>query len=103
MNRYVDDAYQLIQYLQIKKVTIIGTSYGSTTALKFAIDHPQMVDQLILVGGAPSYKFLAKAKKNLRQRGTEDQKKICEKLWAGTFRNDKEMEKFFTIMAPLYS
>ncbi len=44
----VDDLYQLMQHLGIKRASLIGSSMGSGVALNFALEHPEMVEKLVL-------------------------------------------------------
>ena len=44
----VDDLYQLMQHLGIKRASLIGLSMGSGVALNFALEHPEMVEKLVL-------------------------------------------------------
>lgn len=52
----VDDLYQLMQHLGIKRASLIGSSMGSGVALNFALEHPEMVEKLVLTSmhGPPS-------------------------------------------------
>lgn len=45
---HANDLYQLSRKLGLKKVDLIGHSYGAFTALAFALDHPKMVRSLVL-------------------------------------------------------
>ncbi len=43
------DVAELIKYLGFEKGDVMGDSLGGSTALRLAIDHPEVVDKLILV------------------------------------------------------
>lgn len=45
-----DDAYQLIQHLQLKQVRVVGFSDGGTTALYLAAHHPDMIKKVVAMG-----------------------------------------------------
>jgi 3-oxoadipate enol-lactonase len=45
-----DDLYFLTQNLNIERFTLIGHSMGGMTAMVFALDHPEKVSKLILIG-----------------------------------------------------
>ena len=45
----VDDLYQLMQHLGLKRASLIGLSMGSGVALNFALEYPEMVEKLVLV------------------------------------------------------
>ncbi len=55
---HADDLYTLIQKLGFEKVHLVGHSYGAYTALTMALDHPEMVQSLIL--GEPPAATLVK-------------------------------------------
>ncbi len=45
---HADDLYALIQKLGFKKVHLVGHSYGAYTALTLALDHPEVVQSMVL-------------------------------------------------------
>ena len=45
-----NDLYSLIQGLNLKKVILVGHAMGGMTALIFALNHPDKVSKLVLVG-----------------------------------------------------
>ncbi|HEX9830424.1 MAG TPA: alpha/beta hydrolase [Thermodesulfobacteriota bacterium] len=55
---HADDLYELIKDLGLKKVNIVGHSYGAFTALTMALEHPEVVKSLVL--GEPPASSLAK-------------------------------------------
>tara|TARA_R110000868_G_scaffold350501_3_gene611720 strand:- start:573 stop:1427 length:855 start_codon:yes stop_codon:yes gene_type:complete len=99
----IDDVEALRKHLGLKKICLLGTSYGGMVAQGYAIRYPKNVEKLILVVTAPSYHFLDEAKHNLAIRGTPEQIKICEHLWNGTFKSHRHMMDFFEITESLYS
>ncbi|MFZ2315765.1 MAG: alpha/beta hydrolase [Gammaproteobacteria bacterium] len=103
MENYINDIESLREHLGLNKISILGTSYGSMCAIGYAIQYQENLDNLILVGGSPSFRFLETAKINLNKRGTPEQKKICEYLWKGKFKDDAHVRDFMRIMRPLYS
>jgi pimeloyl-ACP methyl ester carboxylesterase len=48
--RHLDDVYALMKALDIESVALIGCSFGSLVTVEFALEHPQMVSSLVLVG-----------------------------------------------------
>jgi pimeloyl-ACP methyl ester carboxylesterase len=45
---------ELLDHLEIKKTSLVGNSLGGATSLRFALDNPERVDRLILMGSAGS-------------------------------------------------
>jgi len=45
---HIDDLYALLKFLNLNKVTIVGLSLGGTIGLDFTLEHPDMVDALVL-------------------------------------------------------
>ncbi len=103
LDHYIDDIEAIRCYFNLDKIILMGGSYGSIASLGYAIKYGNYLEKLILLAGAPSYKFIETAKKNLAKKGTGQQKAVAQKLWNGTFRDAKEFAEFYKIMAPLYS
>ena len=99
----IEDIEALRQYLGLEKIILLGTSYGGVVAQGYAIRYQKNLDKLILVATAPSFRFLTEAQNNLNKNGTEEQIRLGQKLWSGTFKTSGEVERFFKIMDPLYS
>jgi len=99
----IEDIEALRQHLGLKRICMLGTSYGGMVAQGYATRYPKNLDKLILVVTAPSYRFMEDAKKNVRERGNVKQIAICEHLWEGTFKSHKHVVEFFKHMDSLYS
>lgn len=50
-DQHVKEAYELYTHSGVSKIHLIGTSYGSEVAMKFALTHPEMVSSLSLING----------------------------------------------------
>ena len=67
------DLYNLLSFLGIKKIYLIGLSLGGEIAIDFTLDYPNMIDALILVGssisGAPIMDLITQEQlqQNLKQ------------------------------------
>ena len=44
------DLYALLQHLAVQHASLVGLSLGGRIAIDFALDHPEMVDKLLLAG-----------------------------------------------------
>lgn len=99
----IEDIEALRQYLGLKKICILGISYGGMVAQGYAIRYPKNVEKLILVVTSPSHHFLQDAREHLAKVGNAKQIAICDKfLWHGQFRSDKDMNAYFKALDPLY-
>jgi len=45
-----DDLAAILHHLKLKRVAIVGSSHGGEISINFTLDHPEMVQQLVLVG-----------------------------------------------------
>lgn len=45
--------HDLVDALGLDRVSVIGNSIGGTTALWYAIEHPEQVDRMVLIGAPP--------------------------------------------------
>lgn len=45
-----DDLVAILHRLELKRVAIVGSSHGGEISINFTLDHPEMVEQLVLVG-----------------------------------------------------
>src|ERR1700740_3282714 len=45
-----DDLGAILHHLQLKHVGIVGSSHGGEISINFTVDHPELVDHLVLVG-----------------------------------------------------
>lgn len=46
----IDDLYALLTALGVERTSLVGCSFGSLVATEFALEHPEMVSSLVLVG-----------------------------------------------------
>jgi pimeloyl-ACP methyl ester carboxylesterase len=46
----LDDLYRVVKALKVERATVIGCSAGGLLAIDFALDHPEIVSALVLVG-----------------------------------------------------
>lgn len=45
-----DDLAALLRQLKVARVAVVGSSHGGEISINFTLDHPEVVQQLILVG-----------------------------------------------------
>ncbi len=68
-----EDLYQLMQHLKVAKASLVGISRGGGMAFDFALDHPKMVNSLVLISSNLSN--TPKAYEEMFERTTEVGKK----------------------------
>ena len=49
-----EDVAALLRHLQIARTILVGSSHGGELSIDFTLQHPEMVDQLVLVGAVVS-------------------------------------------------
>jgi 3-oxoadipate enol-lactonase len=74
-----DDLLSLLHHLKVGRVALVGSSHGGELSIDFALAHPEMVQQLVLVGavvsGMPySQHFLDRGKRAFELLGKGDLK-----------------------------
>src|SRR4029078_1270208 len=99
----IEDIEALRKHLGLKKICILGGSYGGIVAQGYAIRYSKHIEKLILSVTIPSYKAIEESKKYLNKYGTAKQIAICEQLWKGAFKDHKHVMRYFKIMDSLYS
>lgn len=99
----IEDVEALRQYLGLGRFCVLGSSYGGMVAQGYAIRYSQHLQKLILSVTAPSHRFLDDAKRIVAERGTPDQQRVCERLWAGSFETLEQRLEFGEVMGPMYS
>jgi len=103
LDNNVEDMEALRQHLGLGQIVVIGGSYGGMVALTYASRYPQNVSHLIVMVTVPDSRFLEKAKQNVAERGTEEQKAIAQTLWEGSFRDEDHLREYFQVTRTLYS
>ena len=72
-----------------------------------AARYPDAISHLVLIVTAAHGGFIPRAQAIVRERGTEEQRQACEKVWAGAFRSAEEMRQYYSTMGstmgPMYA
>ncbi len=104
LDENVEDMEALRVHLGCGPIVSIGTSYGGMVAMAHAARYPASVSHLVLVVTASHRGFLERARAIVDERGTEEQRRVCEPLWGGRgFRDEAELRHYYDVMGPLYS
>ncbi len=99
----IEDIEALRKHLGLKKICILGGSYGGIVAQGYAIRYSKNIEKLILSVTIPSHKAITESKQYLNEYGNAKQIAICEHLWNGTFKDHKHVMRYFDVMDSLYS
>ncbi|KGM31395.1 alpha/beta fold hydrolase [Inquilinus limosus] len=103
LDENVEDMEALRRHLGLGPIASIGTSYGGMVAMAHAARYPQAVSHLVLIVTAAHAGFHERARQILRERGNAEQIAAGEMLWAGGFRSEADLERYYEAMGPLYS
>lgn len=103
LDENVEDMEALRRHLGLGPVVSIGTSYGGMVAMAHAARFPAAVSKLVLIVTAAHGGFMPRAEQFVRDHGTTEQRRACERLWSGTFETPEQMADYYAAMGPLYS
>lgn len=103
LDENVEDMEALRKHLGLGPIVSIGTSYGGMVAMAHAARYPDSVSHLILVVTAAHAGFNARARQIVAERGTAEQKAVCDQLWAGELDTVDKLRHYYEVMGPLYS
>ncbi len=103
LDENVEDMEALRQHLGLGPVVSIGTSYGGMVAMAHAARYPDSVSHLVLIVTAAHGGFIARAKEIVRARGSAEQRRVCEMLWAGELDTVERLRHYYAVMGPLYA
>jgi proline iminopeptidase len=89
LEKYVEDLEALREKLQVKKLILIGQSWGGMLSMEYCSRYPEKVEKLVFIGsGSPSMNFTNYFSDNIQMRlRPEDlaEKPGLKQIWAGYF------------------
>ena len=103
LDENVEDMEALRRHLGLGPVVSIGTSYGGMVAMAHAARYPQAVSRLVLAVTAAHGGFIERARAILAERATPDQRRVCQRLWDGSFETSEQLAEYYDVMGPLYA
>jgi proline iminopeptidase len=103
LDENVEDMEALRQHLGLGPIVSIGTSYGGMVAMAHAARYPASVSHLVLIVTAAHAGFIARAKEIVQQRGSAEQQRVCDMLWAGELNSVERLQHYYAVMGPLYA
>ena len=92
----IDDAVALLDHLGLEKVSLFGHSYGGFLAQKFAIDHGDRLDKLILANTVPAFDYQPVP------NGTEEQMAAFGAAFTRPMEDDADWQKIWSTLCQMY-
>jgi proline iminopeptidase len=103
LDENVEDMEALRVHLGLGPIVSIGTSYGGMVAMAHAARYPASVSRLALIVTAAHSGFIGRAQEIVRERGTAEQQRQCDMLWAGELNTVERLRHYYAVMGSLYS
>jgi proline iminopeptidase len=103
LDENVEDLEALRLHLGLERVVVIGTSYGGMVAQAYGARYPESVSHLVLIVTASHAGFNARARQIVAERGTAEQNRVCDQLWAGELDTVAKLRHYYDQMGPMYS
>ena len=72
MDTFIEDLQCIFTALNLKRASLIGHSWGGLLAMKFAIDHPECINKMILINSLPCTQTYDPLQQNLYMEGIYD-------------------------------
>ena len=84
-----EDLAKLFKHLKVEHAVIVGSSSGGALAIDFAIEHPEMVDGLFLIGPVVHGMEYSAEFRERANRNNEPMERDDVKAWARNWSQDK--------------
>lgn len=68
IQQFSDDVGRLIDEMGLAPVSVVGISLGGMAAFQLAVDHPDLIDRLVVVNALPDNKLLQEARRQIWMR-----------------------------------
>src|SRR5688500_11071164 len=101
MSRHVDDVESVRAALGLERPIILAHSFGSVLAILFALQHPERLSRLIVLGGAPTRAVMAGYREAVASELPSDVQKRLAEIQSGEI-DDAAMRERFRLALPLY-
>ena len=101
LSRHVDDVETVRAALGLERPIVLAHSFGSVLAILFALQHPESLSALILLGGAPTRGFMAGYRQAVATDLPPDVQRRLAEIQAREIDDDAMRERF-RLALPLY-
>jgi proline iminopeptidase len=101
LSRHVDDVERVRAALGLERPIVLAHSFGSVLAILFALQHPDRLSRLIVLGGAPTRAFMAGYREAVATELPPDVQRGLAEIQSGEI-DDAAMRERFRLALPLY-
>jgi proline iminopeptidase len=101
LSRHVDDVERIVRALELERPTVLAHSFGSVLAILFALQHPERLSRLVILGGAPTRDFMSGYRKAVAEELPLEVRERLAAIQAGEI-DDEAMRERFRLALPLY-
>jgi len=101
LSRHVDDVERMRAALGLERPTLLAHSFGSVLAILFALQYPDRLSRLVLIGGAPTRGFMAGYRAAVAAELPPEVRERLTEIQAGEL-DDEAMRERFRLALPLY-
>lgn len=101
LSRHVDDVDRVRAALGLERPTILAHSFGSVLAILFALQNPDRLSRLVLIGGAPTREFMAGYRAAVAAELPPEARARLTEIQAEEL-DDEAMRERFRLALPLY-
>ena len=101
LSRHVDDVARVVAALGLERPTLLAHSFGAVLGILFALQHPELLSRLVILGGAPTRNFQAGYRRAVASELPPEVAARLARLQAGEL-DDEAMRERFRLVLPLY-
>lgn len=101
LSRHVDDVARVVAALGFERPTILAHSFGSVLGILFALQHPDLLSRLVVLGGAPTRDFQAGYRRAVAEDLPPEVRTRLARLQTEDL-DDAAMAERFRLALPLY-
>lgn len=101
LSRHVDDVERVRAALGLERPIVLAHSFGTVLAILFALQHPERLSGLVLLGGAPTREFMTGYRQAVAAELPPDVQRRLAAIQAGAI-DDAAMRERFRLALPLY-
>lgn len=101
LSRHVDDVARVVAALGLERPTLLAHSFGAVLGILFALQHPELLSRLVILGGAPTRDFQAGYRRAVASELPPEVVGRLAQLQAEEL-DDEAMRERFRLVLPLY-